>query len=247
MPDANLRPGAFARAEVTISNAERAVLPQTAVLTDDKGSYVLMVNSQGKVERRAVQVSGMVQSGVTISRRRHRIGSGGGHGRRFLAGGRGGETGGRDRRQVVKNISAWAIRHPVTPIVLFVVLFFMGIVAFIRLPINLESGCFLSAGRCHHFAARRGAARNGDADCAEGRRLDLQYRQRAQYHDLDRRGADPHDRGVPDRHPHRSRGHGCARCHRQGPQRFAAGHSGTAGGPRRRRRRRVCLLRIEHH
>jgi HlyD family secretion protein len=67
MPDPNLRPGAFARAEVTISNAERAVLPQTAVLNDDKGSYVLVVNSQGKVERRAVRVSGMVQGGVTIS------------------------------------------------------------------------------------------------------------------------------------------------------------------------------------
>jgi hydrophobe/amphiphile efflux-1 (HAE1) family protein len=38
----------------------------------------------------------------------------------------------------VKNISAWAIRHPVTPIVLFVVLFFLGTVAFIRLPINLQ-------------------------------------------------------------------------------------------------------------
>jgi hydrophobe/amphiphile efflux-1 (HAE1) family protein len=38
----------------------------------------------------------------------------------------------------MRNISAWAIRHPVTPIVLFVVLFFMGIVAFIRLPINLN-------------------------------------------------------------------------------------------------------------
>ena len=38
----------------------------------------------------------------------------------------------------MKNISAWAIRHPVIPIVLFVVLFFMGTVAFIRLPINLN-------------------------------------------------------------------------------------------------------------
>ena len=38
----------------------------------------------------------------------------------------------------MKNISAWAIRHPVTPIVLFVVLFFLGTVAFIRLPINLN-------------------------------------------------------------------------------------------------------------
>jgi multidrug efflux pump subunit AcrB len=38
----------------------------------------------------------------------------------------------------LRNISAWAIRHPITPIVLFVVLFFMGAVAFIRLPINLN-------------------------------------------------------------------------------------------------------------
>jgi HlyD family secretion protein len=66
-PDSNLRPGAFARAEVTVSNAERAVLPQTAVLTDDKGSYVLIVNAQHKIERRAVRVSGMVQNGVTIA------------------------------------------------------------------------------------------------------------------------------------------------------------------------------------
>jgi HlyD family secretion protein len=66
-PDPNLRPGAFARAEVTVSNADRAVLPQTAVLTDDKGSYVLIVNAQHKVERRAVRVSGMVQNGVTIA------------------------------------------------------------------------------------------------------------------------------------------------------------------------------------
>ncbi len=66
-PDPNLRPGAFARAEVTVSNAERAVLPQTAVLNDDKGSYVLIVNDKNKVERRAVRVSGIVQNGVTIA------------------------------------------------------------------------------------------------------------------------------------------------------------------------------------
>ena len=66
-PDPNLRPGAFARADVTVSNAERSVLPQTAVLTDDRGSYVLIVNKQNKVERRAVRVSGIVQNGVTIA------------------------------------------------------------------------------------------------------------------------------------------------------------------------------------
>jgi HlyD family secretion protein len=66
-PDPNLRPGAFARAEVTVSNADREVLPQTAVLSDDKGSYVMIVNAQRKIERRAVRVSGMVHSGVTIA------------------------------------------------------------------------------------------------------------------------------------------------------------------------------------
>ena len=38
----------------------------------------------------------------------------------------------------MKNISAWAIRHPVSPIVLFVVLMFAGAVAFWRLPITLD-------------------------------------------------------------------------------------------------------------
>jgi HlyD family secretion protein len=66
-PDPNLRPGAFARADVTVSNAQRTVLPQTAILSDDRGSYVLVVNAQNKVERRAVRVSGMIQSGVTIA------------------------------------------------------------------------------------------------------------------------------------------------------------------------------------
>jgi HlyD family secretion protein len=43
------------------------VLPQTAVLTDDKGTYVLVVNSADKIERRPVRVSGMVENGVTIA------------------------------------------------------------------------------------------------------------------------------------------------------------------------------------
>jgi hypothetical protein len=66
-PDPNLRPGAFARAEVTVSNAERAVLPQTAVLADDRGSYVLVVTPGHKVERRPVHVSGIVGNGVSIA------------------------------------------------------------------------------------------------------------------------------------------------------------------------------------
>jgi len=38
----------------------------------------------------------------------------------------------------MKNISAWAIKHPIFPLVLFMVLMFVGVVAFIRLPINLN-------------------------------------------------------------------------------------------------------------
>ncbi len=38
----------------------------------------------------------------------------------------------------MKNISAWAIRHPLPPIVLFVVLLFMGLVSFVRLPVTAD-------------------------------------------------------------------------------------------------------------
>ncbi|MBS0398976.1 MAG: efflux RND transporter permease subunit, partial [Proteobacteria bacterium] len=38
----------------------------------------------------------------------------------------------------MKNISAWAIRHPIVPLVLFVVLFFVGVISFRMLPINLQ-------------------------------------------------------------------------------------------------------------
>src|SRR5580658_4850384 len=38
----------------------------------------------------------------------------------------------------MRNISAWAIKHPLPPVVLFVVLLFMGIVSFVRLPVTLN-------------------------------------------------------------------------------------------------------------
>jgi len=66
-PDPALRPGAFARAEVVVEKAQRPVLPQTAVLADSEGSYVLIVNDASKVERRAVRVSGVTDAGAVIS------------------------------------------------------------------------------------------------------------------------------------------------------------------------------------
>src|ERR1700733_585277 len=68
----------------------------------------------------------------------HRQGRSRRHRGRILAGGRTGQPGLEGVEPVMRNISAWAIRHPIIPIVLFVVLFFLGVVAFIRLPINLQ-------------------------------------------------------------------------------------------------------------
>jgi RND family efflux transporter MFP subunit len=65
--DRNLRPGAFARGEVTVGQAKRPVLPQTAVLTDLKGNYVLVVGDDNSVQRRNVKVEGTRNAGVVIN------------------------------------------------------------------------------------------------------------------------------------------------------------------------------------
>jgi RND family efflux transporter MFP subunit len=65
-PDLALRPGAFARGSVTVGKAQRPVVPQTAVLADTAGSYVFIVNAQGKAERRAVRVADTGDDGIVI-------------------------------------------------------------------------------------------------------------------------------------------------------------------------------------
>ncbi len=67
-PDPALRPGAFARALITASHAERPVLPQTAVMTDSAGSYVFIVNRKGIALQHRVQLGGVIASGVVIAR-----------------------------------------------------------------------------------------------------------------------------------------------------------------------------------
>src|ERR1700722_13423075 len=66
-PDPQLRPGAFARGEVVVGKGQRPVLPQTAVLSDDVGTFVLIVNSDNHLERRAVHVSDTNSHGLVIS------------------------------------------------------------------------------------------------------------------------------------------------------------------------------------
>jgi HlyD family secretion protein len=64
--DPALRPGAFAHAEVVTGRAQRPVLPQTAVLSDDSGPYVLVVTPDNRVARRAVRVADTVPEGIVI-------------------------------------------------------------------------------------------------------------------------------------------------------------------------------------
>ena len=67
-PNPALRPGAFARANVTLARARRPVLPQTAVMADNSGSYVYVVGRGDEVQRRAVAVGSVVPAGVVIVR-----------------------------------------------------------------------------------------------------------------------------------------------------------------------------------
>lgn len=65
--DQNLRPGAFARADIQTGATVGVVLPQTAVLSDEQGSYTLIVGADSKIERRAVTVAGAHADGLLIS------------------------------------------------------------------------------------------------------------------------------------------------------------------------------------
>ncbi len=66
-PNPALRPGAFARSLVTLARAQRPVLPQTAVMADNDGSYVYVVDRDGQVRRRAVSVGSVIPDGVVIT------------------------------------------------------------------------------------------------------------------------------------------------------------------------------------
>jgi len=66
-PNPALRPGAFARGSVVVDQAQRPVLPQTAVMSDRKGTYVYIVDDKNHIERRPVIVGGTIEAGVVIS------------------------------------------------------------------------------------------------------------------------------------------------------------------------------------
>jgi HlyD family secretion protein len=63
----DVKPGGFAEAKVTAGATTAPVLPQSAVLSDDKGNYVYVVNGKNQVERRDIQIGTVNEAGVTIA------------------------------------------------------------------------------------------------------------------------------------------------------------------------------------
>jgi RND family efflux transporter MFP subunit len=63
----SMRPGGFAEAKITAGTTSAPLLPQSAVLSDDKGNYVYIVNDKKEVERRNITIGTVDESGVTIA------------------------------------------------------------------------------------------------------------------------------------------------------------------------------------
>jgi len=62
-----LRPGAFARGEVSIGSESFPIVPQTAVLTDGAVNFVYIVGTDHRVVRRPVKIGGTQPRGIIIS------------------------------------------------------------------------------------------------------------------------------------------------------------------------------------
>ena len=62
-----LRPGGFANVEIASGTQVAPLLPESAVLADNKGSYVYIVNKDNKVERRDVKTGLITGNGIVIN------------------------------------------------------------------------------------------------------------------------------------------------------------------------------------
>jgi HlyD family secretion protein len=62
-----IRPGGFAEVRISAGATTAPLLPQSAVLSDDKGNYVYVVNAKNEVERRPIVIGSVNDNGVTIA------------------------------------------------------------------------------------------------------------------------------------------------------------------------------------
>ena len=62
-----MRPGGFAEARIVGGSMTAPLLPQSAVLSDQKGNYVYVVSAKNEIERRPIKIGNVDDSGVTIA------------------------------------------------------------------------------------------------------------------------------------------------------------------------------------
>ena len=65
--DAAMRPGGYAEARITAGTASAPLLPQSAVLSDDEGNYVYIIDGKNQVERRNIKIGAINDNGVAIA------------------------------------------------------------------------------------------------------------------------------------------------------------------------------------
>lgn len=64
--DPALRPGGFATARILSGTTSAPILPESAVLSDDEGSFVYVIDAENKAQRRAVETGMVTSEGVVI-------------------------------------------------------------------------------------------------------------------------------------------------------------------------------------
>jgi hypothetical protein len=64
--DKALRPGGFATAQITRGAIVAPRLPESAIMSDEQGSYVYIVNGENRVERRNVKTGIVTDEGIAI-------------------------------------------------------------------------------------------------------------------------------------------------------------------------------------
>jgi HlyD family secretion protein len=65
--DTSMRPGGFGEAKIGAGSTTAPLLPQSAVLSDEKGNYVYIINGKNEVERRNITIGEVDENGVTIA------------------------------------------------------------------------------------------------------------------------------------------------------------------------------------
>ncbi|HST36170.1 MAG TPA: efflux RND transporter periplasmic adaptor subunit [Allosphingosinicella sp.] len=63
----DLRPGGFAAAEIRAGSTTAPLLPESAVLTDDAGTYVMVIGPNNTAQRRAVRIGNVSDRGVIVA------------------------------------------------------------------------------------------------------------------------------------------------------------------------------------